>query len=277
MANFNSCIKILLIFSLSLVYLGSCGQNGEFRDLGQVSNDEFEEMGMYPTPKIAPSKEGPVSKVEDVRKIIKDGNIRFETTDAKETKIRLLEQVAAHKGYVSNDYANTFRDITEYTITVRIPASDFDQIVEKITDLAKRIESQHISSMDVTEEFIDINSRIVTKKALENRYKELLQKATTVEEMLKIEKEIGSLRSEIESIEGRLNYLKNQTSMSTLVVTFYEKSASSRFGPSIGEALKNGWINLLSFLLWLLNIWPFVLIAVIVTIATLRIRKRKST
>lgn len=57
---------------------------------------------------------------------------------------------------------------------------------------------------------------------------------------MKIEKEIGSLRSEIESIEGCLNYLQNQTSMSTFVVEFYEKSASYRFGPSIGGALKNG-------------------------------------
>ncbi|WP_158857949.1 DUF4349 domain-containing protein [Lunatibacter salilacus] len=242
--------------------------------MGQIS--ELEEMVMTPASKIAPSKEDPVSQVEDLRKIIKDGNIRFETTDARETKIRLLELVAAHEGYISKDYANTFGDITEYTITVRIPATGFDQIVEKITALAKRIESQHVNSLDVTEEFIDINSRINTKKSLENRYKELLQQSTTVEEILKIEKEIGSLRSEIESIEGRLNYLQNQTSMSTLVVEFHEKSASSRFGPSIGGALRNGWNNLLSFLLWLLNIWPFIIIAVITTIATLRIRKRKS-
>ena len=276
MAISANCPIRHLIMAIGLVYLVSCGQNDNFRDLGQVSDTGYEEMGMIQDAKTSASEESHFSPAEDIRKIIKEGNIRFETTDARETKNHLLELVAFHKGYVSNDYANSYGDLTEYTITVRIPATGFDQVFEKITGLAKKIESQHISSFDVTEEFIDINSRITTKKALENRYKELLQEAETVEDILKIEKDIGNLRSEIESIEGRLHYLKNQTTMSTLVVAFYEKSASSRVGPSIGGALINGWNNLLSFLLWLLNSWPFVLMAVVAALAAFRFRNRRN-
>ncbi|HSI76450.1 MAG TPA: DUF4349 domain-containing protein [Lunatimonas sp.] len=272
----NSLIPIF-IFLLGLAYLGSCGQNGRLMDLAQTNETGYEEIAMIPDPKTVPSDDHQASQTDESRKIIKSGNIRFETSDAVETKNQILEIVNAHKGYISSEYSNSYGNITEYTVSLRVPAVEFDQLTEKITKLAKKVDSQNISSLDVSEEFIDINSRINTKKALETRYRELLQQATTVEDILKIEKEIGNLRSEIESIEGRLNYLKNQTSMSTFEVSFYEKSASSRFGLSIGGALRNGWNNLLSFLLWLLNIWPFVLIAGIVTIATLRIRKRKSS
>lgn len=255
--------------------MGSCGQNGRLMDLGPTNEIEYEEIAMIHDSKTVPNENLQTSQTDQNKKVIKSGNIRFETFDAGETKSQILEIINAHNGYISNEYSNSYGNITEYTISLRVPAVEFDQITEKIARLAKKVDSQNISSLDVSEEFIDINSRINTKKALETRYRELLQQATTVEDILKIEKEIGSLRSEIESIEGRLNYLKNQTSMSTFEVSFYEKSSSSRFAPSIGGALKNGWNNLLSFLLWLLNIWPFVVIAIVVTIATLRFRKRK--
>ena len=73
-----------------------------------------------------------------------------------------------------------------------------------------------IDSQDVTEEYIDITARLKTKKELEARYLELLKKANKVEEIVSIEKEIGNLRSDIESIEGRLRYINNAVAYSTL-------------------------------------------------------------
>ena len=68
-----------------------------------------------------------------------------------------------------------------------------------------------------------------TKKEVEARYRELLTRATSVEEILKIEEQIGNIRTEIESAEGRLRYLSNQVQYSTLHVTFYEKYSNFGF------------------------------------------------
>jgi len=101
----------------------------------------------------------------------------------------------------------------------------------------------------VTEEFIDIQARIKTKKELENRYKELLAKANTVEELLSIEKELGTLRTEIESIEGRLKYLQDRVSLSSLTIEYYELTTSSfRFIPKLGKSFVTGWNWFLSFI-----------------------------
>jgi len=82
-----------------------------------------------------------------------------------------------------------------------------------------------------------------------------------VEDILNIERELGKLREEIEATEGRLNYLSNQVSFSTLSVSLYKKVANeTSFLGKIGERFNNGFENLKSFLLFILTVWPFVII-----------------
>ncbi len=215
------------------------------------------------------------------RKIIKQGEVTFETSDATETKKVISKHIAEYKGYISEDRIADFTNKTEHRVTLRVPSDKFDLLLAAISGTARKLDSKNISASDVTEEFVDIEARIRTKKELENRYKELLKKAVKVDEILNIEKEIGNLRTEIESIEGRLNYLKDQVSLSTLTVVFYEQSHSSfGFAGRFGEAIKNGWTNLLWFFISLVNLWPFVLAGfagIIIYRQAMKRRKNKAT
>jgi hypothetical protein len=102
-----------------------------------------------------------------------------------------------------------------------------------------------------------------------------LKKAKNVIEILEIEKQIGQLRSEIESIEGRLKYLQNQVSFSTLTMTFYEDLPNqTEFGQKFKNGFRNGWDNLILFFVVLTNIWPFILIGLGLVVG-LRIYRRK--
>jgi len=211
------------------------------------------------------------------RKIIKEGEISFQTSNAAETKEIISRSVAELGGYISSDNVFNYNDRVEYRITIRVPSDKFDVLLEKISKTAQKIESKNISALDVTEEFIDIEARIKTKKELENRYKELLKQANKVEEILAIEREIGSLRSEIESAEGRLNYLKDRVSLSTLTVVFYEKLTSSfGFTSKFGQAIQNGWTNLLWFFIGLANFWPFIIVGFAIIIIYKRLKGKKN-
>ena len=73
------------------------------------------------------------------------------------------------------------------------------------------MQRKNVSVQDVTEEYLDIEARLKTKKEVEARYIEILKSKTkTVEDVLKAEEQIRIIREEIEAREGRLNYLKNQ-------------------------------------------------------------------
>ena len=93
--------------------------------------------------------------------------------------------------------------------------------------------------------------------------------------MLSIESQIGNVRAEIESMEGRLNYLKNQVAFSTIKITYYELTGVDfGFASKFVHSLKNGWDNLLTFLIAMVNVWPFLMLMGIGAVLYTRYKKR---
>lgn len=200
------------------------------------------------------------------QKIIKNGNLKFESSNLETTYEQI--KIAAKKGKATiqndsegKDYGTIYR-----RITVRIPSENFDTFIKDISTGVDYFDNKEISAQDVTEEYIDIDARLNAKKKLENRYLELLSKATKMSEMLAIEAQLSAIREEIEAKEGQLRYLQNQVSLSTVTIEFYktvaeESGVTISYGAKIWNALKSGFYGISSFFLTLLEIWPFIIIA----------------
>lgn len=132
------------------------------------------------------------------QKIIKNGNLRFETEDLETTYEQIKIAVKKGKAFIQNDsegkdYGSIYR-----RITVRIPSQNFDSFIKDISTGVTYFDNKEINSEDVTEQYIDIDARLKAKKKLENRYIELLSKATKMSEMLAIEAQLSAIREEIE-------------------------------------------------------------------------------
>jgi hypothetical protein len=202
-----------------------------------------------------------VSKLDE-RKLIKTGSLSFKTEDIENTKIEIEKICRALNGYIANEHGGSDGERLYYEQNIRIPAADFERFIQAIEKLAPSFENKNIVSQDVTEEFVDIEARLKTKKELERRYLELLQVAKTVEDMLAIETQIGNVRAEIESVEGRLNVIKNKISFSTLTISYYELTGVDfGFASKFVHSFKNGWENLLSFFIAMINAWPFLILS----------------
>ncbi len=209
------------------------------------------------------------------RKLIKEGRVEFETNDLNATRKTIFEAVEKYKGYVSSDREFKSGARMSNVLELRMPSANFDKLLNEATAGVEHFESKEISVKDVTEEFLDVQSRLKTKKELELRYIDLLKQAKTVTEILEIEAQIGQLRTEIESIEGRLKYLQDRVSYSMLSMTFYESMPNeSGFGGKFKNGFRNGWENLVWFFVALTNVWPFIVI-VLGLIIGIRIYRRK--
>jgi hypothetical protein len=223
---------------------------------------------------VAPTSANKVEQVE--RKLIKDGRVEFETESIKSTRKTVFKAVDKYKGYISSDQEYKSPGRSSNTIVIRVPAKDFDNLLNDATSGVDKFESKEINVKDVTEEFLDIQARLKTKKELESRFLDLLKQAKTVTEILEIEKQIGELRSDIESIEGRLKYLEDQVSLSTLTMTFYQSNPDeTEFGRKFKNGFRNGWENLIWFFVFLTNIWPFILIGLGLIMGIRFYRRRK--
>lgn len=257
----NPYLFLITIFFL----LQSCSNNpGEaLSDVFSLSESAYTGSPPPPTLKSSGLVESAVDdNTVDVieRKLTKIGEIRFETSDVRKTKQLLADAVSKQKGYISSENTSEISGQPENTITIRVPAENFDALIKEIESSASRVNYKNIDVKDVTEEYIDLTARIRTKKEVEERYRQLLNKASKVEEILKIEEQIGNIRTEIESAEGRLRYLSKQVSYSTLTVTYYQKASSQTgFFYKLGESFQSGWNILLKVILIIVNLWAIIL------------------
>jgi len=226
---------------------------------GTIAEESVEMALTSSAAKADQAQGGEVATTE--RKLIKEGSVAFKSDDLPGTRAQVEGLVEKYKGYISKEDNYNHNTQQRQYITVRIPTERFDAFLQALGELAGPFDSKSIQVRDVTEEFIDISSRLETKKALEQRYMALLDQANSVSDILEIERELGTLRSDIESIEGRLRYLKNQIGLSTLRIEFYrEMPKNNRFADLFGEGFVNGWHNLVYFLIGMVNVWPFLLL-----------------
>jgi len=257
--NTQSIMKMNALM-LIITLLFSCKENNSssredafhmaLADAGETYN--MEELRAPESAQPAPAQE----IIE--RKLIRNGNLEFKTEAVKKTKAEIETICKALNAYISSESENNYGDRLQFNQVIRVPASQFDELIKSIEPLAKKIENKSISTQDVTEEFIDAEARLKTKRELENRYREILKQAKTVEEIVSIESQIANVRAEIESMEGRLKYLSNQVAFSTLDVTYYETIGTDfGFASRFVDSLKDGWDNLLVFIIFTMKLWPF--------------------
>lgn len=214
-------------------------------------------------------------------KIIKSGDLRFQTDDLEKTYNQIQEAVKKYNATVKNDSQSNGDYEFSRRIYIRIPNENFDTFIAEISKGVSYFDRKDISSEDVTEEYIDVASRIKTKKVLEERYLELLKKANKVSEMLEIEGQLSEIREEIEAKEGRLKYLQNKVAMSTLDIEFYKpiaqgQKATVSYGGRIGNAIVSGFNGISNFFISLLGIWPVIVTLVVVFILIRKRFKRKN-
>ena len=251
----------------------------------EVVNSEVAELPPPPKEDYSEAKmDAPmVVREETIQpKIIKTGNLRFETPNLDESFAHVQQAITKYKATVQNDESGKNYESVYQNITIRVPSASFDRFIAEISQGVKHFDRKEISAQDVTEEYIDVEARLKTKRVLEKRYFELLAKATKISEMLEIEKELSAIREEIEAKEGRLKYLKNQVSMSTVNLEMYttnpsESGATVSYFGKMGNALKGGFNNIATFFLGMLHVWPFILIFVAGFLFLRRRFRRKTT
>jgi hypothetical protein len=217
------------------------------------------------------------------KKIIKEGDIRFETGNVAETRKQIISSLKHLGGYAEDDSETTYGGLgsKEYTLSIRIPAKNFDAFLGTVSSTATKIDSRNIRIKDVTTQFIDTKARLDNKLQLEKRYLNLLGKAGKMRDLLDIEEKLTEIRSDIEATQGQLNYMSKQVEYSSLIITFYTKqpeqvAAGNGFGYKLKSALISGWESLQGLFFGLLSNWYLLLIIAVIIVFVKRWRRRRA-
>jgi hypothetical protein len=176
--------------------------------------------------------------VNEERLIVRNGEIALVVEDISQAVEDITQMSLAFGGYVVSSYIQGEEEEMRGWITFRVPDDKFETALTQLRDLAVRVESERTSSQDVTEEYIDLQARLVNAEATEQQYLALLDKAEEIEDILDIYDYLSRIRSEIEQLKGRIQYLEQTTSTSLIEVSLEPEEAVVGAGWSALEVLK---------------------------------------
>lgn len=180
-------------------------------DMEQPSDDDSEE-----------STEESSLDISD-RMIIHRANLTVNVKDIEESKQKVEKKVKEYEGYIVDSamYVDDEEHVSGH-LTVRIPEKHFQQFLTDAEEEAAEVVERNVSGQDVTEEYVDIESRLKSKQAVEARLLEFMEDAEKTEDLLKISNDLAKVQEEIEVLVGQQKYLDNQTSFSTIEIFMNE-------------------------------------------------------
>ncbi|MGH2463231.1 MAG: DUF4349 domain-containing protein [Candidatus Limnocylindria bacterium] len=190
------------------------------------------------------------------RSIIKTGEITVEVDNVAETTGAVRALAVELDGYISSSFQGEFEESA--TLTMRIPADRFDEAIAAIHDLGGDVKSEATREEDVTAVVVDLEARLTNLRAAEVEYRELLDRAERVEDILAIQNQLFQVRGEIEAMQAQLEYYNDQADMATLTVSIIPgavEQATTDFDP--GAIVQEAVAQLVGFGQWLVSagIW----------------------
>jgi hypothetical protein len=157
------------------------------------------------------------------RMVIYHAELNLRVKDFNQAQVSIEEKAKKFGGYIVD--SNVYRDGEGQvggTLTLRIPEEKFDAFLKEAEGEAVQVLERHVSGQDVTEEYVDLESRLRSKKAVEERLLEFMKNAQKTEDLLKISADLSAVQEEIEQLTGKIKYYQNQTAFSTVTISLSE-------------------------------------------------------
>lgn len=275
--------QYLIAFGLQLLLLG-CGDKANREEVIVTNAEEQAYFAAETSPaeskSVIQESSSDFSGSSNVSaKIIRHGNINIEVKDYLVARQQIDSLANLYEAAVISESHQENETQRGNSISIRVPAEKFDLLLGELAKIAHRVDYQQISTEDVTTEYIDVNTRLQNKMKVERNYQRLLSQATSVDDILKIENQLGAVRAEIESLQGRMNYINHQVSKSLITVYVYQKveyryrpDEMPSFGERIKQAINAGWKGLVWLVVFIIKIWPIWLAALVVFVLVNRLR-----
>ncbi|ELP64956.1 DUF4349 domain-containing protein [Streptomyces turgidiscabies] len=166
-------------------------------------------------------------------------------------------------------------------VVLRVPVAEYERVLDALEGTGKLLHRE-AKATDVTDQVVDVESRITTQRASVNRIRELMDRATKLADVVTLEGELSSRQADLESLLARQASLKDRTSLATINVSLSENPAEESDkddDPGVLDALAGGWNAFVSMLRWIVvalaAVLPFAAVAALLVFVWLRLTRAR--
>ena len=275
---------VLLLISVFLITACHQSASDQTYDLGADKTQLVPTTRQSTESPAPPPAETDLNNETHNKMIIKDGEMGLKVDDLEQARNNINALVERHNGYFANEGLINSDYESAYRLKIRLPSVSFEKFIAEVESGEGVVTFKNIQARDVTAEFFDLETRLSSKREYLKKYNDLLKQAKSVNDILEIEEKARVIQEEIESSEGRLRYLGDQVTMSTLDLTIskekvftYRPAKRDNFVERLKQSLSSGWLGFVDFVIFLIKLWPFWIIMAMVVWFIRKIRLRRKS
>lgn len=219
-----------------------------------------------------------LSRTDSKPMLIQKVDMELRVDDLPRGRAQLDSLLDRYQAYLAHELYAEQSGTKGYELTIKVPAQYLEFFLKGSKGIEGELRSFGRNSEDVKAQYIDQATRLATKRKVLERYEAILGRAGKISEVLEAEREIRNLIEEIEATEGRLKYLREQSAYASLNVHLFQwveaepLTAQLGYGDKVLAALASGGNGVLALVLFLIQIWPILLLVPVFILAW---RKRR--
>ncbi|TXS38879.1 DUF4349 domain-containing protein [Streptomyces sp. OR43] len=254
--------------------LSADAQNKSDASAGKAAADLKEGAAEPGTPK----KPNPAAATH----VIRTASLSVEVKSASRAAAAARTVVQNAGGLVANESTEQVDDTHDSShLVLRVPQAEYDGVLRELSGAGKLI-SRSSAAKDVTDQVVDVESRIATQRASVARVRKLMDRADKLADVVTLEGELSSRQASLESLLAQQASLKDRTTLATITLDLMEPESApedDNDDPGFVDALSGGWHAFLTMLRWLAMAVgaaaPFLAVAAVLVILWRRLPRRR--
>jgi len=164
-----------------------------------------------------PSREYAPTETEE-RLVVEESTISLVVNNVREISDKIIDHAKSVGGYMVNTSLTHPEESPFATVTIRVPAEDLRPTLDYLRSLGVKVTSERILGTDVTDEYVDIEARLVTLEKTKAKFEEILEIATEVQDILDVQRQLTYIQDQIDNLKGRQKYLEQTAKLSKITV-----------------------------------------------------------
>lgn len=261
--------------------------DGDYADTADYDYAAQQEAGV----EFTSTKATATAKLPVNRKLIRNAQLDAETKEYDRFLDSVNQKLAALNGYIESSESSTnYADCRVCTLVLRVPAASLDDFLSHVSETAT-VRNMSTSVQDMTNDYIDVESRIAALETEQETLLGLLKKAENLTDTLEIQDRLSEVRASLESMKGRLKALDSQIDYSAVTMRIYEverestpekKTFFAQVRANLSDNLYDIGQGFRSFGIWFLSSLPYIALwllgiglAVFIIVRIRRRRRRK--
>ncbi|MBD2870136.1 DUF4349 domain-containing protein [Paenibacillus sp. IB182493] len=220
------------------------------------------------------------------QKIIYSASLTMQVDDVGAASSALRQAIGLSGAYIMQFQDTRHDGEIGASYTVKVPADGFMSFIDRIEQIEHRSFERNIGSKDVSEEYVDLESRLKARQLVEERLLSMMEKAAKADDLLKFSQQLGDVQEEIERIKGRIRYLDNNVAFSTVELRLYqtdqaikqagdgEPNLGTRLAEALAGSTKAVWEGLKFLLVAIAGAIPVIVVLAVVAVPAVWVSRR---